>query len=110
MNLLAQAAETANGINPEAMIAAAIAAKSAESAAWYASIMAAITLVVLLGIGLMMMFVWLKFDKLERNTDGMREALVVATRKLALIEGNITGRAEQLQEQAGQKNEGKKES
>lgn len=47
-------AQPVSQFNPEAMINAAIAARAAESAAWYASVMAAITLVVLLGIGALM--------------------------------------------------------
>lgn len=102
--LLAQAVDSTNGtVNPEAMINAAIAANAAAQAAWNAAIMAGITLVALLVIGALMGAIWLKFAALEHNTDGMREALVITTRKLALIEGNVIGRAEQTEEQAGLK-------
>ena len=100
-------AEAVNGstINPEAMINAAIAAKSAELAATQAFYISIIVIVMLLAIGAMMMFVAYKFDELKRNTDGMREALVIATRKLALMEGHAAGRADLIEEQAGLKEE-----
>lgn len=101
--ILAATADGLATINPEAMIKAAIAASNAEAAAWNAAIMAAVTLVVLLVVGALMGMIWLKFSALEHNTDGMREALIIATRKLALIEGNVIGRAEQSEEQAGLK-------
>lgn len=103
-------AEAVNGgtINPEAMINAAIAAKSAELAATQAFYVSIAVIVMLLIIGAMMMFVVYKFDELKRNTDGMREALVIATRKLALLEGNAIGRAEQIEEQVGLKEREKK--
>lgn len=41
-----------------------------------------------------------KFEKLERNTDGILKSLIDATRKLALVEGGAIGRAEQLEEQS----------
>lgn len=88
--------------NPEAMVNAAIAAKAAELAANQAFYGLVFVIFMLLIIGAMMMFVAYRFERLERNTDGMRERLVDATRKLALIEGNLVGRAEQTEEQAGQ--------
>ena len=102
MILLAEAV-TSSAINPEAMINAAIAAKSAELAATQAFYISIVVIVMLLAIGAMMMFVAYKFDELKRNTDGMREALMLATRKLALIEGHAAGRAELEEEQAGLK-------
>ena len=100
-----QLAEAAvNGtINPEAVINAAIAAKSAELAATQAFYISIVVIVLLLAIGAMMMFVAYKFDELKRNTDGMREALIIATRKVALMEGHAAGRADLIEEQAGSK-------
>jgi len=45
----------------------------------------------------------MEFRELVKNTNGMREKLVEATRKLTLIEGNIAGRAELKEEEAGMK-------
>lgn len=117
IRLLVQTTNGSPAFNPEAIIGAAIAAKNAEAAAWQASIMAGITLVVLLICGAAMLIIIVqflelkrcfggmreKFEKLERNTDGILNQLITATRKLALIEGNTIGRAEQLEEQAGLK-------
>jgi len=87
-------AEAAGLFNPEAIINAAIAAKAAELAANQAFYMSLAIFVVLLVIGAAIMFTAYKFAELERNTNGMRINLVEATRKLALLEGNIVGRAE----------------
>ena len=99
--LFAQLVPSQQTVNPEAMINAAISAKAAEFAANQVFYGIMVVIVMLLLIGAMMMFVAFRFDKLERNTDGMREQLITATRKLALIEGNVVGRAEQIEEQAG---------
>lgn len=107
-------AQVGNNFNPEAMIRAAVAANAAESAAWYASVMSGITLGVLLimGVGIfVVLYTFLelkrcfigmreKFEKLERNTDGILQQLLDATRKLAMIEGHTAGRAEQAKERA----------
>ena len=87
-------AEAANSFNPEAIINAAVAAKAAELAANQSFYLSLGILFVLLVIGAAIMFTVYKFAELERNTDGMRISLVEATRKLALLEGNATGRAE----------------
>jgi len=58
-------------------------------------------------IGAVMLFMAFHFKELVRNTDGMREELILATRKLALLEGNLVGRAEQKDEAAGLKKENK---
>jgi len=87
-------AASEGGFSPEAIINAAIAAKAAELAANQAFYISVAIFVVLLAIGAAIMFTAYKFAELERNTDGMRISLVEATRKLALLEGNIAGRAE----------------
>lgn len=84
--------------SPEAMINAAVAAKAAEAAANQIFYISLAMLFVLLVIGAVLMFLLYKAAELERNTNGMRVQLVEATRKLALMEGNIAGRAEQLEE------------
>ena len=94
-----QATEADKLFNPAAMINAAIAAKAAELAANQVLYGIGVLIVMLLVIGALMMFVAYKFDELKRNTDGMRDELMKATRNLALIEGNQTGREEQTKEQ-----------
>jgi hypothetical protein len=89
--------------NPEAMVRAAVAANDAAAAAWQATVISLMVLVGILIIGAVMMFMAFHFKELVRNTDGMREELILATRKLALLEGNILGRAEQKDETAGLK-------
>ena len=97
MNIL-HVAETL--VNPEAMVRAAVAATNAEQAAYWAAVMSVMTLGALLIGGAMLLYMAFKFQQLVHHTDGMREELVAATRKLALIEGNIAGRAEQKEETA----------
>jgi len=94
-----QVAEIDKLFNPEAMINAAIAAKAAELAANQVLYGIGVLIVMVLVIGALMMLVAYKFDELKRNTDGMREELIKTTRNLALIEGNQTGRDEQIKEQ-----------
>jgi beta-lactamase regulating signal transducer with metallopeptidase domain len=91
-NLFAQL--PSNAVSPEALINAAIAAKAAELAANQVFYMSVAVLFILLVIGAILMFILYRAKDLERNTDGMRIQLVEATRKLALLEGNIVGRAE----------------
>jgi len=97
VELFAEAA-LPSATNPEALINAAIAAKAAELAANQSFYISIVIILMLLIIGALMMFVAYKFDELKRNTDGMRDQLVEATRKLALLEGNMIGRAEQTAE------------
>lgn len=98
-SIIFSAADSPALVNPEAMINAAIAAKAAELAANQAFYIGIIIILVLLSIGVMIMIMTYKFTKLEHNTDGMRVELMAATRKLALLEGNLIGREEQTQEQ-----------
>ena len=101
ISLFAQA--PGNNFNPEAIINAAVAASTAALAANQAFYISVAILVVLLVIGAGMMFIAYKFAMLERNTDGMRVSLVEATRKLALLEGNLAGRAELTEESKKEK-------
>jgi len=105
MNLLYAATEaakeTVTTVNPEAMVRAAVAASNAESAAWYASLLSVVSLLILLGIGIVFVFLFYEIRELVVHTNGMREQLVEATRKLALIEGRILGRAEQKAAEEG---------
>ena len=110
--LLAQLAPPAT--NPEAMIAAAVAAAQAQQSAFNASMISLLVLALMLLVFITMLILvykadhmvrnnaanTLKLELLERNTDGLLTTLMDATRKLALIEGNVAGRAEQKQEEA----------
>jgi len=84
--------------NPEALINAAVAAVAARDAAYQGFMISIITLGVVLFIGLAMMSVAWKFSELERNTNSMKDALIETTRKLALIEGRVLGKAEAEEE------------
>jgi heme/copper-type cytochrome/quinol oxidase subunit 2 len=87
-----------DNLNPEAMIKAAVSAAAAESAAWQAFVVSIVVLVILLIVGAVFMFMAFEMRELAKHTNGMRHDLVEATRKLALIEGNIAGRAEKAAE------------
>ena len=104
--LIANGDEFANAI-PQALIAATVAAKNAEIMAWQTWILGILILSLMLIGGGILIYVMLQFRELVVHTNGMREALVAATRKLALLEGNVIGRAEMEQEQAGLKKEKK---
>lgn len=86
-------AQELNRVNPEAFINATIAARAAELAASQAFYISLGIIAILLVIGAAIMFAVYKLYELERNTDGMRKDLVEATRKLALMEGEVLGRA-----------------
>ena len=104
--LLLQVTDASNNfVNaiPEALIAATVAAKNAEVMAWQTWILGIILLALMLIGGGILIYVMLQFRDLVIHTNGMRDALVAATRKLALIEGNVIGRAELHEEQAGLK-------
>ena len=104
--LVANGDEFINAI-PQALIAATVAAKNAETMAWQALIIGIIIVSLMLVGGGILIYIMLQFRDLVIHTNGMRESLVAATRKLALLEGNVLGRAEMEQEQAGLKKENK---
>jgi len=105
-NLLLAVANDA--VNPEAMVRAAVAAVQASVAAYWAAVLAVLTLGSVLVLGAIIIYIAFQFKDLVRHTNGMREELVQATRKLALIEGNLTGRAELKEEEASLKIEKEK--
>ena len=102
ISLFAQA--PSNTFNPEAIINAAVAASSAALAANQAFYISVAIFAVLLIIGAAMMFLVYKFVEIEHNTDGMRIELVETTRKLALLQGNVKGREELIEEGKQQEN------
>jgi|GEM_PF-5749135 len=81
-------------VNPEAMVKAAVAANDAATAAYWAAILAVLTLAGVVMMGAIILYNAFQFRELVRYTNGMREELVTTTRKLALVEGNLAGRAE----------------
>ena len=104
--LIANGDEFINAI-PQALIAATVAAKNAETMAWQALIIGIIIVCLMLVGGGILIYIMLQFRDLVIHTNGMRQSLVDATRKLALLEGNVMGRAELTDEQAGLKKEKK---
>lgn len=97
--------QTAVGIaNPEAIINAAVAANAAAQSAYQAFIISMIILGAIVVTAMMMGIIAVKFADLEKNTNSMKDALVEATRKLALIEGRGLGRAEKSAEELKEKN------
>jgi hypothetical protein len=99
-------AQTAPAFNPEAIINATIASKAAEMASTQVFYISAIILLVLLAVGGAIMFILYKAAELERNTNSMRVDLVEATRKLALLQGNVIGRTELSQESKEEEGKG----
>lgn len=81
--------------NPEPIINAVLAALEAQRSALLTNWLLGVVIVgaVILVIGVVV--VTIKLEKIQQQTDGMHQALIDATRKLALIEGAATGRAEQ---------------
>jgi len=94
------AAEIAN--NPEPVINAVLAALEAKESAFLTnSLLVSLIIIagmVAIGIG----FVMAAVNQIREHTNGMHTALVDATRKLALIEGEVAGRASQKIEDATQ--------
>jgi len=98
LNLLA-----ADGLaNPEPIINAVLAALEAQRSAfltnWLLVALIIIAAMVAVGVG----FVLAGVNQIREHTNGMHTALVDATRKLALIEGEVQGRASQKIEDATQ--------
>jgi len=89
-------------LNPEAMVRAAVAAADAANAAWWATAVSVLTLLSVFAMGLIFVFMAFQLKDLVKHTNGMRQDLMDATRKLAFIEGNIAGRAELREEEVGQ--------
>lgn len=102
-NIMNSVFAQAQNFNPEAIINATIAAKAAELAANQIFYISVGLFLMLLAIGGVIMFMLYKLFELERNTNGMRVALVETTRKLALVEGNVAGRAELTEESKKEK-------
>jgi len=95
--------------NPEAIINAAVAANAAAQSAYSAFIISMILLGAVVLMTLISATVAIKFHEmaknfymLEKNTNSIKDALIVATRKLALIEGTSIGKAEAERTQAAE--------
>jgi len=88
--------------NPEPVINAVLAALEAQRSAfltnWLLVTLTIIATMVAIGIG----FVMAAVNQIREHTNGMHTALVDATRKLALIEGEVAGRALQKTEDTEQ--------
>lgn len=77
----------------------------AHELAWQARWIAACALIIVLALGALLIWISLKLDKITgmfnlllRQTNGLKDDLVCATKKLATLEGNIQGRKEAAQE------------
>jgi len=83
------------GTSPEPVINAVLAALEAQRSAfltnWLLVTLIVVAAMVAVGVG----FVMAAVNQIREHTNGMHTALVDATRKLALIEGEVKGRAEQ---------------
>lgn len=90
---------------PQALIAATVAAKNAETMAWQSLVLDVAILGAIMILGAMVLYMAFQFRELVTHVNGMRMELVSATRKLALSEGNVAGRAELAEEQADLKKE-----
>jgi hypothetical protein len=87
-------------VNPEAMINAAVAAANAQTAAYWAAILAVLTLGAVLVMGLMVGFMAYKFREMVVHTNGMLKSLLDLTDKISRAEGVATGRQAQKDEDA----------
>jgi len=91
--------QVADGIaNPEPVINAVLAALEAQRSAfltnWLLVTLILIAALVALGVGAVLVLV----NRIQEHTNGMQTALVEATRKMALIEGEVKGRTDQQAE------------
>lgn len=75
----------------------------AHELAWQARWIAACALIIVLALGGLLLWVSFKLDKITgmfnvllRQTNGLKDDLVCATRKLATLEGNIQGRKDAM--------------
>jgi len=88
--------------SPEPVINAVLAALEAQRSAlltnWLLASLIIIAAIVAVGTGVLMVAV----QRIQEHTNGMHTELVSATRKLALIEGEVAGRASQKIEDATQ--------
>lgn len=93
-------------VNPESIVNASIAAMGAQQAAWQAFLisMVLIVIAVLIVIGVVMILV--KISQVEKQTNSMKDQLVLATRKLGLMEGEAIGRAAMHEHDLGKEDPG----
>jgi hypothetical protein len=106
MTEVVKVVETA-AINPEAMVGAAVAATNAATSAYYASLLATVTLLAVLIMGAMVIYMAFKFREMVQHTDGMLASLIELTDKVSRAEGVLTGRQEQKDEDAAAKKQTK---
>ena len=87
--------------NPEPVINAVLAALEAQRSAlltnWLLVSLILVAAIVAIGTG----FIIAGVNQIREHTNGMQTALVEATRRLALIEGEVKGRAAQVIEDSG---------
>ena len=89
----------ADGIqNPEPIINAVLAALKAQESAFLTNWLLATLIVLALLAGVGVVIIMFAVREIKQHTNGMHNELVETTRKLALIEGEVKGRASQRTE------------
>jgi len=81
--------------NPEPVINAVLAALEAQKSAFLTNWLLVALLISAVMIVGGMLIILAKIQTVKEQTDGMHSELIEATRKLALIEGEVKGRQEQ---------------
>jgi hypothetical protein len=90
----------ADGIinNPEPIINAVLAALEAQRSAFITNWLLAALLIVAVVLVVAVIIAIAKIAIIQQQTDGMHKSMIEATRKLALIEGEVIGREGQKKE------------
>lgn len=86
------------GSNPEIVVNAISAALAVQDAATRTNWLLGGVLIVGIVFIIVGLFIYRKVDKLTIHINWMYQALIDTTRKIALIEGEVIGRAKQKQE------------
>ena len=77
----------------EPVVQAVIAAMAAQDAAWRTNWMLVIVIMIGMIIILLNIYMVIEINKLKHQTNGILQMLLLATRKLGLVEGEAIGRA-----------------
>jgi hypothetical protein len=84
--------------NPEPIINAVLAALEAQRSAFLTNWLLASLLIVAVALVIAVLIAVSKIIVIQQQTDGMHKSMIEATRKLALIEGEVIGREGQKKE------------
>lgn len=80
-------------VNPESIVNASIAAMAAAQAAWQTFLISMVLILLAVLIIVLAGMILTKISQVEKQTNSMKDQLVLATRKLGLMEGEAIGRA-----------------